>query len=76
MTIEELKCTNQAFISAADVAPILRVDPQCIRRQARVNPTSLGFPVTVLGSRCRIPRMAFLRFVEGVDIPNDYKEKS
>lgn len=71
MTIQDLRHSNEAFITLADIAPILRVDPQCIRRQARVDPAALGFPVTVVGSRCKIPRVAFLRFLEGIGRPYD-----
>lgn len=71
MTIEELKNSNREFLYAADIAPILRVDPQCIRRQAQAKPEALGFPVSVIGSRCKIPRKGFLRFVEGGSMPSD-----
>lgn len=75
MTIEELKNSNREFLYAADIAPILHADPQCIRRQAQVKPEALGFPVSVIGSRCKIPRKGFLRFVEGGNAPTDIESK-
>ena len=63
MTLEELKLSKNLLVTPADIAPILHCDPQCIRYQARVNPSALGFPVIVQGSRVRIPRIPFLRFI-------------
>lgn len=63
MTLEELQKSTEIFVTPADVAPILRCDPQCIRKQAQTNPSQLGFPVIVQGSRIRIPRIPFLRYI-------------
>lgn len=63
MTLEELQISTEIFVTPADVAPILKCDPQCIRKQAQTNPSQLGFPVIVQGSRIRIPRIPFLRYI-------------
>ena len=63
MTLEQLQQSKQLFVSPADISSILGCDPQCIRRQAQINPSQLGFPVIVQGSRVRIPRIPFLRFI-------------
>ena len=63
MTLEALKQSTQLFVSPADVCTILHCDPQCIRIQAQRDPSKLGFPVIVQGSRVRIPRIPFLRFI-------------
>lgn len=63
MTIEQLQQSKQLFVSSADVSEILRCDPQCLRRQAQNNPAQLGFPVIVQGTRVRIPRIPFLRYI-------------
>lgn len=63
MALEEIKGCNQPFLTAADIAPVLDCDPQAIRDTAQHNPERLGFPVTVLGTRTKIPRKAFLRFL-------------
>lgn len=51
------------FLSIADVALVLQSDAQCLRSQARSNPELLGFPVTIIGRRVRIPRIPFLAYV-------------
>lgn len=63
MTIEELKHSTKVFVSPADIAPILRCDPQCLRHQAKIDPYMLGFPIVQVGTRIRIPRVPFLRFI-------------
>lgn len=67
MTLEEIKNSDKTVLTANDVAPVLRCDPQCIRIMARENPALLGFPVTVVGSRTKIPRLPFLRYM-GVEV--------
>jgi hypothetical protein len=42
------------------VAEFLCCAPQAIRVQADTNINSIGFPVTKLGTRIRIPKEAFL----------------
>lgn len=63
MTIEEMKQSTKVFVSSADIAPILGCDPQCLRHQAKKDPYMLGFPIVQVGSRIRIPRVPFLRFI-------------
>jgi len=63
MTLDEIRASTAAFLRPVDVAPVIRCDPQYIRDVARQNPDKLGFPVTVMGTRTRIPRLAFLAFL-------------
>ena len=63
MTIAELAECRKPFLMASDIAPILDCDPQGLRVQARENPAALGFPVTVIGKRVRIPTKAFKDYV-------------
>lgn len=65
MTLEDIRGLKKEFLTSAQVAPILGLDPQYIRIQARTDAVKLGFPVTVCGTRVKIPRRAFLRFMEG-----------
>ena len=64
MTLKEIERSEKEFLLAADVAPVLGLDPQCLRSQAQDDPVKLGFPVTVTGSRVRIPRLGFLHFMK------------
>lgn len=63
MTIDEMAASRELLLTPAEVAPILSCDPNVIRRQAQDDPSKLGFPVCVLGSRVKIPRVPFLRFL-------------
>lgn len=61
MTLEEVKRSDKAFLLPKDIAPILGSDEQTIRVSARLG--VLGFPVTFVGNRLKIPRLPFLRFI-------------
>lgn len=61
MTLAEIAAYEREFLTPAEVAPLLGTDPQSIRVAARKNPERLGFPVVVIGSRTKIPRLPLLR---------------
>lgn len=63
MTVEEIKRSGKAFLIPTDIAGVLGCNPNYIRAAAREKPESLGFPVTVLGTRTRIPRKPFLAYI-------------
>ena len=65
MTISELKGLQDDFITPALAAPVLGVDAQSIRAQAQADKDKLGFPVSVVGTRIRIPRLPFIAYVTG-----------
>lgn len=65
MTLEELQKDQRILIDAADVAPILGVNPQSIRGQAHLDPKFLGFRVIVIGDRTLIPRKPFIEYITG-----------
>lgn len=61
MTLSELLESDQAFVLPKDIAPVMGCNPQDIRLAARAG--GLGFPVTFVGNRCKIPRIPFLRYI-------------
>ncbi len=63
MTLAEMETSTKTYLTPAEVAPVLGVDPHSIRMQARSDPSKLGFPVIVTGTRTRIPRTQFLGFI-------------
>lgn len=67
MTIEDVKADTREFLTPAQVAPIIGCDPQDIRVAARQCPERLGFNVAIIGSRVKIPRRAFIRWMEGAE---------
>lgn len=65
MTLSEIKTLDRDFITPAQAAGPLGCDPHYIRLVARTEPWKLGFPVTVLKSRTKIPRIPFIQYIEG-----------
>lgn len=63
MTLEEIRASDKALLTAADIAPVLRSDPQAIRIAARDG--LLGIPAIFVGSRVKFPREQFLRVMGG-----------
>lgn len=64
MTLEDLKAMDRETITPAIAASILNCNPHSIRLAAHREPESLGFPVSVMGTRTKIPRRAFIEFME------------
>ena len=67
MTLDEIRASDKTVLTPAEVAPVLGCDPQDIRVQARMAPERLGFNVIVVGTRIKIPRLAFLNYMTGGD---------
>ena len=63
MTLAEIKESDKTMLTPADIAEVIGVDAQSIREAAKVAPVLLGFPVVRVGTRTRIPRKAFLRYM-------------
>lgn len=64
-TLDDLRACEKPFLIPKDIAPIMRCDPYNINLQAKKDPSKLGFPVSVIGSRVKIPRVGFIRWYEG-----------
>ena len=67
MTLAEIKESNKLWLTPDEIAPVIGAHAQSIRAAAREKPELLGFPVTVVGRRTRIPRIPFLRFLGEAD---------
>ena len=70
MTIEEIRSSDKAFLLPKDICGVLGSNEQSIRVAARLG--ALGFPVTFVGNRTKIPRIPFLKYIgaEGTDENN------
>ena len=67
MTIQDIMNMDKDVLTPGDIAPILGCDPNLIRHQAKEDVNSFGFPVCKLGSRVKIPRLAFIAwYLKGV----------
>lgn len=65
MTLEDIKNLDREFLTPAQVADILRCDQQDLRVTARQRPDLIGFNFTFVGARMKIPRRAFIKWLEG-----------
>ncbi len=65
MTLQEIREIDRDYLTPAQVASVLGCDPQDIRVAAKEKPGLLGFNVTVIGTRVKIPRLAFIAHMTG-----------
>lgn len=65
MTLDEMRSLDREYLIPSEIAPILGCDQQDIRVAARQRPGLLGFNVAVIGSRVKVPRRAFIKWMEG-----------
>lgn len=65
MTLDEIRNSTKEVLTPCDIAGVLGSDPQDIRVMAKLHPERLGFNVSVIGTRVKVPRLAFLRWMEG-----------
>ena len=63
MTMDEIRKSEKDFLIPADIAEVVRCDPQAIREDAKNG--TLQFPYLRSGSRTKIPRLAFIAWMEG-----------
>lgn len=65
MTLEDIKNMECETITPAVAGEVMGINPHYIRVAARTRPDLLGFPTVVYNSRTKIPRRAFIKFMEG-----------
>lgn len=65
MTLKELMTSDKAYITPAEAASLMECDPNWIRQCAAKKPEFLPFRVMRCGNRTKIPRIAFINFLEG-----------
>ena len=64
MTLTEIEQSEKLFLTPSDVAPVLGCKPYLINVQAHEDIGKLGFPASLVGTRVRIPRLAFLHWLK------------
>lgn len=65
--IQAVVDSDKVFLTPADVAPILGMDPHSIRLTAKQRPELLKFEFIISGNRTKIPRISFLRYI-GINV--------
>jgi hypothetical protein len=71
MTIEEIRKSDKAMLTPKDVAELIGVTPYTINVQLREDKergeSTFPFPAFLVGTRVKIPRLPFLKFITGED---------
>ena len=62
-TLERIRQRADELYPEKQICSVVGGDPQWLRYTAREAPQELGFPVTVIRSRVKIPRIPFCRFM-------------
>lgn len=65
-TLAEVEAMDREFLTPEIVAGVIGWDPYSINLQVKADPTRLGFPASMCGTRVLIPKEGFLRFCRGV----------
>lgn len=65
MSVEEMKGLSKDYLTPKDIAGCLGCTAYALNQQAASDASKLGFPVVIIGKRVKIPREAFIRFMEG-----------
>ncbi len=68
-SLNDLASIDRDWLTPAQIAPVLGADPNLIRWQAHNEREALGFPVVVLGTRVKIPKIPFIKFMGGSEVP-------
>lgn len=71
MTLQEIRASDKVMLGPAEVCEVLGCKAYSINVQAKEDPKRLGFPVSIIGTRVRIPRVAFLKWLEGAGMWDD-----
>ena len=64
MTFQQIQESEKNFLTPKDVAEVLGCMPYSINCQAKDDPARLGFPICMMGSMVRIPRLAFIHWIQ------------
>ena len=65
LTFEQIKALDKEMLTPMDVCGVLGCAPYNINVMAKQAPELLGFPVIMVGSYVKIPRRAFVNYIEG-----------
>ena len=65
MTLQELEQLETEVLTPKQVAPILGCQPYTINVAIKNGKNPFPFPVIMMGSRVRIPKMPFLKLMRG-----------
>lgn len=65
MTLDDIKKIPDEVLTIAEVAPVLGMTQSRLREELKNSPENMGFAVIKYGQQIRIPKRAFIKFMEG-----------
>lgn len=65
MTLNEIAQIDREFITVAEASAYFGCNPQKLREQAHRDREKLGFPVSIIGNRVKIPKDGFVNYFKG-----------
>ena len=65
MRVAEIEALDTDILTCAQVASVIGADQKTLHDQAIDFPEKLGFRVIVVGSRVKIPKEAFVKYMRG-----------
>lgn len=63
MTFQEIQASSKDFLTPEDVRQVVGCEPYSINVQAKQDASKLGFPVCIMGTRVKIPRLGFIHWM-------------
>lgn len=64
-TLKDIEAISKDLLTIMDIRDYLDCDANAFRLQAHKDPSKIGFPVIVIGSRVKIPKIPFIKFMRG-----------
>lgn len=65
MTLKEIRKSDKEMLTPYEVGEVLGSDPATIRETAKQHPERIGFNYCFIGTRMKIPREAFIKWMDG-----------
>lgn len=66
MTLQQIEQIDREFLTVNEAAAYFGCDPQNLRTQAHLDRAKLGFPVSIIGNRVKIPKVGFINYCKGI----------
>ena len=73
-SLNEIRNSPKEMLTPADVAPYFGCDPYSINLQAKEDPSKLGVPCIVIGTRVKFPKEGFVNYCEAKYMLNDPRD--
>ena len=64
-TLKDIEAIPKDILTIEDIRDYLNCDSNAFRFQAHEDPAKIGFPVIVIGTRVKIPKIPFIKFMKG-----------